>query len=112
MSTTELPPAEQARPSASADAPSEPHRAGSSGASELTDTSFVHLLKRGALFGTPVVMVGMAAMAWLAVPGNPRALLAMVWPALLGGWYIGTIIALGVHELGPERLRHRHRARR
>ena len=57
------------------------------------------MLRHGALYGIPATYAVLVAVALIAAPGQPGLLLAMIWPALVGGWYFGTIAALTVFEL-------------
>jgi hypothetical protein len=77
------------------------------GPPEPSDAQYVHLLKEGALFGTPVLYAIVAGVCWLAAPGNVVLLLAVLWPALFAGWYFGAMVALTMFELQLERVHRR-----
>lgn len=72
---------------------------------ELADHDVVRLIKTGVVVGTPVVLIVLMVVGWLAVPGQPGVLVAVAWPALFAGWYFGTIAALAVHERRHQRQR-------
>ncbi len=63
------------------------------------DADAARMLRHGVLFGTPVLWLVLAVVVLVAVPSQPGLLLAIIGPAVLAGWYFGTIGALTVFEL-------------
>jgi hypothetical protein len=73
----------------------------------ISDPDFAHLFGRGFLLGTPVLYLILAGMCLLVTSGQPSVLLAVVWPALLAGWYFGGLVELARLELRHERAQRR-----
>lgn len=76
------------------------------GPATISEEQFPRLFIRGALIGTPPLFAILAAICWLADPGNPAVLLAALWPALLAGWYFGGMVELTLYEVRHERRQH------
>jgi hypothetical protein len=69
------------------------------------DADVSRMLRRGALIGIPAMYLILVVVALVAVPGQPALLLAMIWPALVGGWYFGAIVELSRYELRHQQPR-------
>ena len=61
--------------------------------SELNDTDFARIVRRGAMIGMPLTYV-IAMLLSLAGAGWPYAAAIAVWPALIGGPWVGGTIML------------------
>jgi hypothetical protein len=60
---------------------------------DLTDDDVRRAMVRGALFGTPAAFAVLMIALLGAAPWRQVALVAL-WPALVGGWFYGALLAL------------------
>jgi hypothetical protein len=63
------------------------------GKTDLTDDDVRRAMVRGALFGTPAAFAVLAIALLGVAPWRQVALVAL-WPALVGGWFYGALVAL------------------
>jgi surface polysaccharide O-acyltransferase-like enzyme len=71
---------------------------------ELDDAEFASVFRLGVLWGIPVSFVIIGALIAFAVPSQPWLFLVAIWPALVGGWFFGGVVAL----IGVERHHRTH----
>jgi hypothetical protein len=62
-------------------------------ANELEDAEFAQIFRLGVLWGIPVSFVLIGVLVAIAVPSEPWLFLVAIWPALVGGWFFGGVVA-------------------
>jgi hypothetical protein len=72
---------------------------------ELDDAEFADVFRLGVLWGIPISFVVLGVLIAIAVPSEPWLFLVAIWPALVGGWFFGGVVAF----IAVER-HHRERA--
>lgn len=65
---------------------------------ELSDLDFAAAVRSGVVVGVPIAFVAVLALLLLVTPFGPGAVFGAIWPALLGGTFLGGIVAIALAE--------------